>query len=274
MILAEVAARTDDRNLLQQMVNDACDAYSAGSFTVGRTAAHVLALAAWQRGDVHDAMRWLGGDITLFGTPLFAQVLDLVILGARVASAAGDAGLRARVLQATELLEREHPPVPLFSGVARYARGILERDAAALVAAAQLLRSSSRPLLYAAAAEDAGGELARTDRRDEAVDQLNATFDTYMHHEALADARRVGRQLRQLGVERRIVSQPREKTGWDSLTDSELRVINLVAEGATNRDVAAQLHLSLHTVKTHIRNAFAKLGINSRAELTRFVRRA
>jgi len=30
---------------------------------------------------------------------------------------------------------------------------------------------------------------------------------------------------------------------------------------ATNRDVAVQLHLSLHTVKTHVRNTFAKLGI-------------
>ena len=39
--------------------------------------------------------------------------------------------------------------------------------------------SSSRPLLYAAAAEDAGGELARTDHPDEALDQLNAAFDTY-----------------------------------------------------------------------------------------------
>ena len=272
MILAEVAARTDDRNLLQQMVNDARDASSAGSFTVRRGAAHVLALAAWQRDDVHDAMRWLGGDITLFGTPLFAQVLDLVILGARVASAAGDAGLRARVLQATEALEHERPPVPLFAAVAGYARGILERDAAALVAAAVLLESSSRPLLYAAAAEDAGAELAQTDHPDEAVDQFNAAFDTYTRHEALADARRVGRQLRRLGVERRIVSQPRAKTGWDSLTDAELRVVTLIAQGVTNRDVAARLHLSLHTVKTHIRNAFAKLGINSRTELTRFVR--
>ena len=59
VILAEVAARTDDRNLLQQMVNDARDAYSTGSSAVRRGAAHVLALAAWQRDDVHDAMRWL-----------------------------------------------------------------------------------------------------------------------------------------------------------------------------------------------------------------------
>jgi DNA-binding CsgD family transcriptional regulator len=270
MILAEVAAHTDDRNLLQQTVNDARDAYSAGSFTVGRLAAHVLALAAWQRDDVHDAMRWLGGDITLFGTPLFAQVLDLVILGARVAAAAGDAGLRAAVLQATELLEREQPPVPLFIGVAGYARGILERDSSALVAAAELLESLSRPLLYAAAAEDAGTELADADRGDEAIAQLNSAFDTYISCEAFADARRVGRALRRFGVGR-IVSRPRAKTGWDSLTDSELRVVNLIAHGATNRDVATQLHLSLHTVKNHVHNAFAKLGINSRAQLAQLM---
>jgi predicted ATPase/DNA-binding CsgD family transcriptional regulator len=270
VILAEVAARTDDRTLLQQTVNDARDAYSTGSSVVRWVAAHVLALAAWQRDDVHDAMRWLG-DITLFEGSFWPQVLDQVILGARVASAAGDAGLRARVLQATDLLEREDPAIPLFTGVAVYARGILERDAQALVAATELLHASSRPLLYAAAAEDAGAELARIDRGEEAIDQLNAAFDTYTGHEALADARRVGRALRGLGVERRIVSQPRAKTGWDSLTDSELTVVNLIARGVTNRDVAEQLHLSLHTVKTHVHNAFAKLGISSRAQLTQLM---
>ncbi len=272
VILGEVAARTDDRTLLQQMVNDARDAYSADSSVVRWGAAHVLALAAWQRDDVHDAMRWLGGDIPLFVAPVWPQVLDRVILSARVASAAGDAGLRARVLQATDLLEREQPAVPLFTGVAGYARGILDRDAQALLAAAELLHSSSRPLLYAAAAEDAGGELAHADRGDEAVDQLNAAFDTYLHHEALADARRVGRELRRLGVERRIVSHPRAKTGWDSLTDSELKVVHLIAEGATNSVVAQQLHFSPHTVKTYLRNAFAKLDINSRAQLTQLIR--
>jgi DNA-binding NarL/FixJ family response regulator len=111
------------------------------------------------------------------------------------------------------------------------------------------------------------------DHPEEAAAQLNAAFDTYVRLEALADARRVARGLRRLGVQRRIVSQPRAKTGWDSLTDSELKVVTLITQGATNRDVATQLHLSPYTVKTHVRNAFAKLGINSRAELTRFVRR-
>jgi DNA-binding CsgD family transcriptional regulator len=270
VILAEVAVRTDDRTLLQQMVNDAHDAYSTGSSVVRWVAAHVLALAAWQRDDVHDAMRWLG-DITLFEGSFWPQVLDQVVLGARVASAAGDAGLLARVLRATELLEREQPAIPLFTGVAAHARGILERDAQALVAAAEVLQASSRPLLYAAAAEDAGAELAHTDHPHKALDQLNAAFDTYIEHEALADARRVGRELRRLGVQRRIVSQPRVKTGWDSLTDGELTVVNLIAQGVTNRDVAEQLHLSVHTVKTHVHNAFAKLDINTRAQLTQLM---
>jgi DNA-binding CsgD family transcriptional regulator len=267
VILADVAVRTDDRNLLLQMESDARDAHPAGSSFVRRMATHVLARAAWQRDDVHDAMRWLGGDITLLGTPLTPEVLELAILGARVASAAGDAGLRARVLQATEVLECEQPAVPLLAGVARYARGILGRDAPALVAAADVLRASSRPLLYASAAEDAGAELARAQRNAEALDQLNPAFDTYIECEAIADARRLGRALRRLGVERRIVTHPRARTGWDSLTDSELKVINLIAQGATNRSVATELHLSPHTVKTHVHNAFAKLGITSRAQL-------
>ena len=192
----------------------------------------------------------------------------------RAASAAGDAGLRARVLQATEALERERPAVPLFAGVAGYARGILGRDAEALAAAADVLRTSSRPLLYAGAAEDAGAELARTDHMPSALDQLNAAFDTYIECEALVDARRVGRVLRRLGVERRIVTHPRAKTGWDSLTESELKVVNLIAQGATNRDVAAELHLSPHTVKTPVHNAFAKLGIASRTQLAQLMRGA
>jgi DNA-binding CsgD family transcriptional regulator len=152
--------------------------------------------------------------------------------------------------------------------VAGHARGILEPDAQALRAAADVLQSSSRPLLYAAAAEDAGAELAHADRGDEAVHQLNAAFDTYLGHEAVTDARRVGRVLRGLGVERRIVSHPRVKTGWDRLTDAELTVVNLIADDVPNRSVAEQLNLSPHTVKTHLHNAFAKLGINSRAQLT------
>lgn len=273
LILAEVAAHTDDRNLLQQMANEARDAHSIGSAGQRRASAYVLTRAAWYRDDVHEAARWLG-DVSLLGTPLLPHALVRLILGARVASAAGDAGLRARVLQAAELLERERPAVPLLAAVARYARRILEHDADGLAAAAEVLRSSSRPLLYAGVAEDAGDELSRAKRNAEAREQLNAAFDTYVECAAIGDARRVGRALRRLGVERRVVMRPRARAGWDSLTDSELTVVRLIAEGATNRSVAQQLHLSPNTVKTHLHNAFAKLNITSRAQLTQLMRRS
>lgn len=60
------------------------------------------------------------------------------------------------------------------------------------------------------------------------------------------------------------------KRGWDSLTRAELKIVNMIARGETNRAVADNLHLSLHTVKPHVRNAFIKVDINSRARLSRW----
>src|SRR6185312_6626052 len=122
-------------NLLQQAVTHAHDAYANGAAMVRRTAAYILALAAWHRKDLHDAMRWSGGDIGLFGTPPIPQTLDQVILTARIASAAGDAGCHARVLRAARKLQHDEPAIPLFAAAAGYVRAILEGDADALVAA-------------------------------------------------------------------------------------------------------------------------------------------
>jgi DNA-binding CsgD family transcriptional regulator len=48
-------------------------------------------------------------------------------------------------------------------------------------------------------------------------------------------------------------------------------VVRLVAEGRTNQQVATRLFVSPHTVNTHLRNAFTKLGVRSRVELARLV---
>ena len=53
------------------------------------------------------------------------------------------------------------------------------------------------------------------------------------------------------------------------MTDSELAVARLVAQGLSNRQVAERLFVSPHTVSSHLRHVFAKLGVNSRVELTR-----
>jgi len=63
----------------------------------------------------------------------------------------------------------------------------------------------------------------------------------------------------------------RPRFGWASLTATELSIADLVAEGMTNRQVAAKLYLSPHTVGFHMRQVFRKLEISSRVELTRLI---
>jgi DNA-binding NarL/FixJ family response regulator len=53
------------------------------------------------------------------------------------------------------------------------------------------------------------------------------------------------------------------------LTASERRVAELVASGLSNKEVAAQLYVSVYTVEAHLSNVYAKLGIRSRTQLAR-----
>jgi transcriptional regulator of acetoin/glycerol metabolism len=59
--------------------------------------------------------------------------------------------------------------------------------------------------------------------------------------------------------------------GWSSLTDTELGIVEQVAAGRTNREVGDQLYLSPHTVDSHLRHIYTKLGIGSRVQLTRML---
>jgi len=60
-------------------------------------------------------------------------------------------------------------------------------------------------------------------------------------------------------------------TGVPLLTKRELAVVQCVAEGLTNREAAAQLNLSEHTVKNYMFRIFDKLGVSSRVELILYV---
>jgi predicted ATPase/class 3 adenylate cyclase/DNA-binding CsgD family transcriptional regulator len=59
----------------------------------------------------------------------------------------------------------------------------------------------------------------------------------------------------------------RPPTGWAALTPAEANVAALVAEGLTNPQVGERLFISRHTVDTHLRHVYAKLGVSTRSEL-------
>jgi DNA-binding NarL/FixJ family response regulator len=56
-----------------------------------------------------------------------------------------------------------------------------------------------------------------------------------------------------------------------ALGRAELRVVELVADGLSNREIAEQLFLSRHTIESHLKRVYAKLHIRSRVELTRLL---
>src|SRR5258708_39768011 len=65
----------------------------------------------------------------------------------------------------------------------------------------------------------------------------------------------------------------RPDAGPDSLTEAERRVAVLIAAGHSNRSAATELGVSVNTIGTHLRSAFAKLGVQSRVQLANLLRR-
>jgi DNA-binding CsgD family transcriptional regulator len=56
--------------------------------------------------------------------------------------------------------------------------------------------------------------------------------------------------------------------GWGSLTPTEAKVVELVSEGLTNRQIGERMFISTETVKAHVAHIFKKLDVHRRAELT------
>ncbi|UCR90348.1 response regulator [Mycetocola spongiae] len=74
------------------------------------------------------------------------------------------------------------------------------------------------------------------------------------------------RGMRARGERERLASE-------HGLTERETRVLELLAEGRSNRVIAEELFISVSTVKTHVNNLYAKLGVGSRAEATELLAR-
>jgi DNA-binding CsgD family transcriptional regulator len=110
-----------------------------------------------------------------------------------------------------------------------------------------------------------GEHLRRERRRQDARSQLRSALRTFDLLGATVWAERAGAELRATGE----TARKRDPSAVNELTPQELQIARLVAEGGSNKDVAARLFLSPRTVEYHLRKVFSKLGIASRAELIR-----
>ncbi|MGZ6095545.1 MAG: response regulator transcription factor, partial [Polyangiales bacterium] len=208
-------------------------------------------------------------DITAFD-PMLVEEPGSAAWFVRLALSQGDEA-RARIIAfETEQLLADNRSFPCIRAIALHVRGLLDRDVDALDRAAAM---HWQPWARASATEDAGVVLDDLGRREGARDHLERAISGYAFAGSERDAKRVRSRLQRTAHARREpAGRPagRPVEGWASLTQSELRIVSLVAQGLTNRAAAERAYLSRHTVDSHLRQAFRKLNISSRVELVRF----
>jgi DNA-binding CsgD family transcriptional regulator len=111
-----------------------------------------------------------------------------------------------------------------------------------------------------------GERLRRQGRRRDARIQLRAAHDAFTLAGATPWIDRSAAELRATGVQVADAA-PRPP----DLTPQERQVATLVADGRTNKEIAAAMYLSAKTIEYHLANTYRKLDIHSRAELARIV---
>ncbi|MCG8965232.1 LuxR C-terminal-related transcriptional regulator [Streptomyces sp. CL12-4] len=194
-----------------------------------------------------------------------------VVLLTRAALGPGPGGIAATTVEFAEERARINPGLPLFVAAAAHARGLLEGNADLLAEAADQY-ADARPLLRARALEDAGEAAARAGVPG-ALPRFEEALALYATCGAERDGQRIRGRLRKLGIRGPASAGAAPDAGWRGLTRSEFGVVRLVALGATNREAAQRLFLSPHTVDTHLRHAFEKVGVRSRVQLARLYAR-
>jgi DNA-binding CsgD family transcriptional regulator/tetratricopeptide (TPR) repeat protein len=182
---------------------------------------------------------------------------------ARLAAAVGDPGRAAVAIPSLDQVARLNPGARSLQAYALVGHGLLDGDQDAVAAAAGLLRAGGRALEAARAAEAVAALNAAKAR-----DALEAARQAYHSCRAPRDLARVEAALRALGVRRGVPgARRRPDHGWQALTDTELKVVRLVAERLTNPEIAQRMFISRRTVQTHVSHALAKLGVATRREL-------
>ncbi|MER7004328.1 AAA family ATPase [Dactylosporangium sp. NPDC000555] len=187
----------------------------------------------------------------------------------RIATRADDPARARLVVTVARRLAERNPGVVSLAAAADHAEGVLTADPWLLRAAVERFRRTPRRLALAAALEDAAlGATDPAQGRAWAAEAIGIVTD--------CRAERARRRLEfSLGGPKAPTEEPSFRPGspLHQLTPAERGVALRVADGLTNRQVAGELFLSRHTVDSHLRKIFAKLGLRGRVELANLVMR-
>ncbi len=168
---------------------------------------------------------------------------------------------------AIELLKDRQPDVAIISAQLQegpLAGFVLLRELRALrsrTRAVMLLSSRERDLVVDAFRSGAHGVIFR----DEPLETLSKCVHAVHEGQVWANSEHLGYLLQALAHVKPLRLQ--DARGANILTDREEKVVHLVAEGLTNKQISIQLDLSLHTVRNYLFKIFDKLGVSTRVEL-------
>ena len=197
------------------------------------------------------------------------EIEDLLPDAVRLAAQTGDTGTAQSIAGQADALAAE-PEIPHRQANALYCRGLLDHDASRLLAAAERYNDAGRPLLRAKALEAAAGEFVDADDRGQARDAFTRAVEVYTDLGAAADVARLQATFRAHGIRRGPHAKHRRaRSGWDSLTATEIKIAAFVEEGLSNPEIAARLLLSRRTVATHVSHILKKLDVHSRTDIAR-----
>ena len=160
----------------------------------------------------------------------------------------------------------QHSSSPARRSVFARSQALIEKgDVGENFEAALAPETTISPFLLARTELLYGEWLRRKRRRRDARQHLRRAADLFRQVGAPPWTERAEGELRATGE----TARRRDPSTLDELTPQELQIAGLVADGMTNRQIAAQLFLSPRTIDYHLRKVFSKLGVTSRTELVR-----
>jgi DNA-binding CsgD family transcriptional regulator len=179
----------------------------------------------------------------------------------------------ARSLAKDELRRAREFGAPRAIGVAQRALALVgprEERSQRLELALDVLAESPARLERARVLLDIGATRRAAGQRSAAKEPLTEALALAARCGARGLEQRARAELAAIGVRPRTS----DRSGVDSLTPSERRVVELAADGGTNREIAQTLFVTEKTVETHLGRAFRKLDVSSRRQLPDVLARA